>query len=81
MNDEKLKLVFTSLNEDLPSGDFAARVRQRMQHRVRVRHVVLSVAAVLGLAIASSALLDGLLFASQVSTELVAELYETLERE
>jgi hypothetical protein len=74
MNDDKLKHLFASMNEDLSAGDFRHRVLRRVRRRVLMRRAVLAVAAGLGIAIAAGPLLDVFSAASRESAELVMRL-------
>jgi hypothetical protein len=78
MNDEKLKLVFASLNEDLSADDFRHRIARRVQRRVLMRRAVLATAAALGIAIAAGPMLNVFEVASRESAELVMRLMATI---
>jgi hypothetical protein len=77
MNEERLHSLFAQPNEDLPAGDFGERVLRRMRQRARVRRIVLTTAAMLGIALSFGPLLQVSLGAAHEWTNLVAQLIAT----
>ena len=74
MSDARLEELFASLNEDLPAAEFQNRVLRRIERAARIRYVVLTAAAVLGLAIAVGPLLDLLDLAARELLDLIMTL-------
>jgi hypothetical protein len=76
MSDERLKQLFGAMNQDLPALEFKEQVLRRIERADRIRYVVLTAAAALGLAIAAGPLWDLLLLGARELLAAIVTLRE-----